>query len=1626
MFMHTSEDDNILGLMRFVSKSEDFQVYEALLPEKKAPAKAARSKGIDLLSKVALLKEAQLIKALKRSKRETSIIKKVAQGYSGGEANVKGDDEDVQDSDDEPQHADDERTDFDNQETNDDEEDTDDEFVHTPPNYVPTDDESNDVDEEEYDRIDKELYGDVNVRLIEAEQDDKGKEDADMIDVKHNMEQATTTTTHAIQNATTEVPSFSSSHFVSSNYTFAFLNLENLHSSKPEVVSMLNINVQHEVPHTLPLLTIPVSVIPEHTIFNPSETVTTALATKISSLLSSLFRSLQQSRPISTPTTTKATTSTTAVLDSETLTALHQRIRNFADIIKEHSVPATIIERLGQQYAPHKKSVLEDEEMMDEGVAKKLKKRKSDDADKDECPFAGSDRGLKRRGTRKGTETSKKTSATKDSSKGKSLATSSKSSRYGKSVKDQVEEPIFMQDPDYAEHDDADMPRDQGENLGKIDEQPNDEAVPKNDWYKKSNSDTSPDPEWNEGKLDRLTAEHDDADMPRDQGENLGKIDEQPNDEAVPKNDWYKKSNSDTSPDPEWNEGKLGHHSRYDLAKLLPVQILSQGRQIVTTDFFFNNDLEYLRGGSNDKKNTASTTKSKAARYELKEIEDMLPHLWILVKVVYDRYALLGISHWRTKHQNFYGYTTKMVSKHDVYSTKRIQNIISVKVNEWYGYGHLEEIVVKRADRQLYTFKEGDFKRLHPNDIEDMLLLIVQNKLNNLDGNVIVHLAASLPSVSVLRLCSSLGYGTKGARQVLIESDLALHSIRVILDNTSDICIKNLSSASTSSEGFTKVKRKKNKDKKADLQPRSRHIEGIRLNKPKPNVYLQKKGTIRNRADMDSTTKDGANAIKKVNFPSTLNSFDALNTIDVEDKGGTSSSTGNQEDEQEVILDKVRKFIVFSFGQILDEDLAGSSCFFSDIEQTRRVLVSLTFYLSSLYSFFWLEFSLVTDFACGKLVFPEYMDDGIPPFLRCVFPEKAKNLENKASLGKAAQVKAAKGKAAKGKAAKGKDAKRKAAQGKAAQPRDIGDTHSVTILDLRSLIWDDEKWKKLSVEDFIRVCLLYISEQIFMRQEDKKVVNNSFLRLVEDLAAWDDFSWGEYYWEEFYKKAVNLIDNHRDTHTNFKKKNPSKLSTYSIYGFAWAFKASLDVGIVSQQLSQVDSNLITWIRPDLKKRDENWCRKTYDYVACKETSEQVDDRNGFNRDDEPEVEQDGSGASNRASAGAKIEETKSTKEVALEEELDLWKSRYVELESYYKILEASIEIARNNSPGLSFPTPNPKATSVCDYIDEADAAADDNAKFAISVHDDVGVPDVAADDNVKTTSVSDDIDEADAAADDNAKATSVHDDVGVPDATADDNAKATSVHDDVGVPDAASDDNAKKAFKETHSGVVSAADNGEVVKETQLPDLHEDVFQPRASKRIKKETLLSDCPLVIGNYLKEIHIAGWEENLTRDSNAPKTRIHVLKEVLDYLNQAKKPRHWFPWGNGLNVDEKFWQSLVARDATSRSFLTLSISQSMSIGLFSLHITAIFQCRMTLGTGYSRTSRTLCDNHDLSRSALVSSRIASLFQQHEQPNQQQPTVAATKKPAGIRRPAEKISRNTKDSRIIEQQHPVFAAT
>nr|GFC01563.1 hypothetical protein [Tanacetum cinerariifolium] len=84
------------------------------------------------------------------------------------------------------------------------------------------------------------------------------------------------------------------------------------------------------------------------------------------------------------------------------------------------------------------------------------------------------------------------------------------------------------------------------------------------------------------------------------------------------------------------------------------------------------------------------------------------------------------------KNQIKIGFAINRESALDVYSKRRIIAVTNLKIVEWDNYKHLDWISVRRDDDKIYKFKEGDFKRLRLQDIEDMLLLLVQGKLSNL------------------------------------------------------------------------------------------------------------------------------------------------------------------------------------------------------------------------------------------------------------------------------------------------------------------------------------------------------------------------------------------------------------------------------------------------------------------------------------------------------------------------------------------------------------------------------------------------------------------------------------------------------------------------------------------------------------------------------------------------------------------------------------------------------------------------------------------------------------------------------------------------------------------------------
>nr|GEX92735.1 hypothetical protein [Tanacetum cinerariifolium] len=301
-------------------------------------------------------------------------------------------------------------------------------------------------------------------------------------------------------------------------------------------------------------------------------------------------------------------------------------------------------------------------------------KRGRDDQDKDEDPSAGSDRGRKRR----------------------------------KSCKDF--EPLKAQGYVFKE-----MHEDQGNESGHIDDQPDNKATPMHDWFQKPDKSLTLDRAWNKSKsVDFRPPQNGSA--PSASFLHFGY---EVSFEALDK---------EKQPPRTFNEliGTPIDFSAY-VMNCIKIENLTQEILVgpafsllngtcksfaklefyfkecykafnIHADYFINNDLEYLKGGSLSSIYATSTTITKDAKYEnIEGIEDMVPRLWSPVKVAYN--------------------------KHAVY----------VKVMRWYDYGYLEEIVVRKDDNVLYKFKKGDFPKLNLRDIEDMLLLLVQKKLSNLD-----------------------------------------------------------------------------------------------------------------------------------------------------------------------------------------------------------------------------------------------------------------------------------------------------------------------------------------------------------------------------------------------------------------------------------------------------------------------------------------------------------------------------------------------------------------------------------------------------------------------------------------------------------------------------------------------------------------------------------------------------------------------------------------------------------------------------------------------------------------------------------------------------------------------------
>ncbi|GKA26265.1 hypothetical protein Tco_0712374 [Tanacetum coccineum] len=343
--LHTIRDDSLLGNLKFVSKTQDYQQYGALIPDdminqdikdsqayktyydfatgKVPPRKARKYKKFASPSrKLSPLKEAEPIKKGKRVKRSAKKSTTTPTAgvvlrdtlvclYRRRKHQLKSENESWGDSeDDNDDDSDDNSKGDDDKADNDDDGNSDaDDNERT---YSDDDDENpsftlKDYDEEEHDEEYK--FDDDYENMFEEEDDDDLYKDVDQV-----VEDA-----HVTLTTSQKTDDSKQSSYVSSEFASKFLILENLPLAVDEVASMMHVkNRQEESSTQAPsLFTVPVTAIPE---------TATAHATTVSPTILMITPPPQLTTPFPAPTTVPTITSIPALLNFSSLLSFDQRV----------------------------------------------------------------------------------------------------------------------------------------------------------------------------------------------------------------------------------------------------------------------------------------------------------------------------------------------------------------------------------------------------------------------------------------------------------------------------------------------------------------------------------------------------------------------------------------------------------------------------------------------------------------------------------------------------------------------------------------------------------------------------------------------------------------------------------------------------------------------------------------------------------------------------------------------------------------------------------------------------------------------------------------------------------------------------------------------------------------------------------------------------------------------------------------------------------------------------------------------------------------------------------------------------------------------------------------------------
>ncbi|PWA41695.1 phospholipase-like, Aminotransferase-like mobile domain protein [Artemisia annua] len=158
----------------------------------------------------------------------------------------------------------------------------------------------------------------------------------------------------------------------------------------------------------------------------------------------------------------------------------------------------------------------------------------------------------------------------------------------------------------------------------------------------------------------------------------------------------------------------------------------------------------------------------------------------------------------------------------------------------------------------------------------------------------------------------------------------------------------------------------------------------------------------------------------------------------------------------------------------------------------------------------------------------------------------------------------------------------------------------VTNLDLIGVIEDEEQFLKLSDADAIRISLLLVLEVIFMGRLLTCQVDDTLMRLVENLEDWNAFPWGEHILSHLYEQQHDAMDKHTDNHLLELKKSPKCVPTYTLSGFIWILESFERCERWWSKDPNVIPRAIAWSRKSIFKRSDR------SYLFAKESSARSD------------------------------------------------------------------------------------------------------------------------------------------------------------------------------------------------------------------------------------------------------------------------------------------------------------------------------------------------------------------------------------------------------------------------------------